>query len=162
LAVVLAALAPSTGGAGTTTGPVASCQGEEATIIVEPGEASTGDPFLGTQGDDVIVGSEERDSIRGLKGNDLICGGPNEDDLNGGHGRDELYGETDNDLLRGRFDRDVMNGGSDFNPVRRGNESVDKCRGEDPKPSKDNKVGDVAFECEQVNSALNFQNGENR
>jgi len=51
--------------------PVATCQGEPATIVAD----GTG-PVYGTDGPDVIVGTTGADTIYGGEGSDMICGGP--------------------------------------------------------------------------------------
>ncbi len=90
--VSLIALAPL-GVVGLGTGPATAettCDGKVPTIVVVPGEATTGTP-----GDDVILGSFAADRIDGGAGNDTICGLGNADTLVGGPGDDRLFGGLD-------------------------------------------------------------------
>ena len=48
--------------------------------------------FLGTAGNDSIVGSDGKDLIKGLGGSDVLYGGFGDDVLDGGAGNDVLYG----------------------------------------------------------------------
>ncbi len=77
--------------------------------------AATGNDVLtdiqsvwGTEGDDIISGSnidnelhgrEGDDALNGLAGNDLIFAGKGDDTITGGAGDDELYGADDDDLF---------------------------------------------------------------
>ena len=90
--VSLIALAPL-GVVGLGIGPATAettCDGKTPTIVVVPGEATTG-----TSGDDVILGSFAGDRIDGGAGNDTICGLGNADTLVGGPGDDRLFGGLD-------------------------------------------------------------------
>ncbi len=91
------------------------CQGEDATVWVDlfgnvVGGHFDGLPYfgilLGTQGDDVIVGTDGPDVIIGLSGDDVICGGDGDDRINGNNGDDSI------DAGDG-FDRVHGNGGHD-------------------------------------------------
>lgn len=114
-----------------------TCDGEPATIV--------GSGIIyGTDGPDVIVGSNKDDTIQGLGGDDIICGGNGEDELVGGggndrllggngrdrllggqgddrlfgdNGRDELSGETGDDVLTGGRAPDELDGGSGNNTL---------------------------------------------
>ncbi len=90
--VSLVALAPF-GVVGLTGGPATAettCDGRVPTIVVVPGQATTGTP-----GDDVILGTFAQDRIDGGAGNDTICGLGNADTLVGGPGDDRLLGGLD-------------------------------------------------------------------
>jgi Ca2+-binding RTX toxin-like protein len=92
IAVSFIALAPF-GVVGLVSSPAAAettCDGKVPTIVVVPGEATTGTP-----GDDVILGSFAQDRIDGGAGNDTICGLGNADTLVGGPGDDRLFGGLD-------------------------------------------------------------------
>jgi Ca2+-binding RTX toxin-like protein len=76
--------------------------------------------IVGTQGDDTLVGSPQRDVIQALGGedeiaslggDDLVCAGPGVDDVSGGRGDDELLGENGVDDLSGGAGDDVISGG---------------------------------------------------
>jgi uncharacterized protein len=66
----------------------------------------------GTEGDDVLVGTNKADVIMGLGGNDVIRGGNAEDVICGGAGNDRLAGENGDDVLSGGFGDDVLDGGN--------------------------------------------------
>ena len=81
-------LAPATPAAAATP----TCDGLEATIVAP---RTTGYPAAwvrGTEGDDVIVGTDGWDRIDGLGGDDVICGLDGTDHLVGGPGDDRLFG----------------------------------------------------------------------
>ena len=73
-----------------------SCNGLPATIVA----SGPGDPVMGTDGDDVIVGGTWRDQIDGLGGNDTICGGLGDDKIVPGPGDDWVEGGIANDEIR--------------------------------------------------------------
>jgi len=70
------------------------------------------DTFVGTTGDDVIVGTPHRDSIRGLAGADTLLGRSGNDAIRGNPGRDEIYGANGHDFLLGDRGNDVVFGGN--------------------------------------------------
>ena len=83
------------------------CFGVPSTMTALPGVTT-----YGTDGDDVIVGTEGSDRIRGGKGKDRICGLGGSDDLRGGSGRDRISGGAGDDLIYGDGGRhNVLNGG---------------------------------------------------
>jgi len=86
--------------------PGPSCNGVPATIVANAG----GGRLFGTQGDDVIVGSDQRDIIFGRGGNDIICSGDGSDRVYGGRGQDEIFGGAGADWLFGQRGDDVLNG----------------------------------------------------
>ncbi len=49
-------------------------------------------PFLGTAGNDTMIGTVDADILMGLGGNDSLSGGAGNDVLDGGAGNDTLYG----------------------------------------------------------------------
>ncbi|MEM9061266.1 MAG: calcium-binding protein, partial [Pseudomonadota bacterium] len=55
-------------------------------------------PFLGTAGDDVIVGTNLAETLTGLAGNDDLSAGARNDTLDGGTGNDTLQGGSGEDL----------------------------------------------------------------
>ena len=103
----LATLAILLSPAAATAQTAQFCKGVRATIV-------------GTEGDDVLRGTEQRDVIVALggddrivggRGNDLICAGRGRDVVTGGAGKDTIFGGTGNDLLRGGSARDTLDGG---------------------------------------------------
>ncbi|MFC0681980.1 ExeM/NucH family extracellular endonuclease [Lysobacter korlensis] len=66
--------------------------------------------ITGTEGDDVLRGTNRADVIMGLAGDDVITGGNGEDIICGGRGDDTLAGGNGDDLLLGGFGVDTLNG----------------------------------------------------
>ena len=69
-----------------------SCDGLPATIV---SLGAPGLPVLGTEGPDVIVGSDERDEIDGLGGDDVVCALGGSDLVDAGSGNDRVFGGDD-------------------------------------------------------------------
>lgn len=95
------------------------------------------DLLIGTDGDDVIVAGEGLDEIYGLGGNDTICGNRDGDVIDGGNGNDVIFGNEGadrliggfgNDDLRGGYWRDTLIGGAG-NDVMRGGRGTDVLLG---------------------------------
>ncbi|QKD83156.1 hypothetical protein HPC62_13985 [Thermoleptolyngbya sichuanensis A183] len=61
-----------------------------------------------TNGNDLLIGTPQKDAIAGLNGNDTILGLGANDTLTGGRGNDTLFGGAGNDTLRGNQGRDVF------------------------------------------------------
>jgi VCBS repeat-containing protein len=75
----------------------------------------------GTNGADVVYGTEGEDTISGMKGNDFlygeaggdtIHGNAGHDYISGGDGDDQLFGDKGNDYLFGGTGHDHLSGGS--------------------------------------------------
>lgn len=66
---------------------------------------------VGTNGDDVIIGTVGDDDIDGGNGNDRIFGNSGNDKINGGNGSDRLVGGDGDDELRGGNGNDTLIGG---------------------------------------------------
>lgn len=99
-----------------------TCNGQAATIYVNAqgrivGGADNGKVYRGelkgTNGADVIVGTNAKDEIEGKGGNDVICGGNGNDELEGGSGNDKLFGEAGKDELKGDDGNDTLTGGTE-------------------------------------------------
>jgi Ca2+-binding RTX toxin-like protein len=99
-------------------------------------------PFTGTRGKDIIVGSRFGDRIRGIGGADTLRARRGADCLSGGRGVDRLLGEGGNDRLLGNGaadrlfggpgrDRMVGGGGNDGLGGRGGNDRLSGGRGPD-------------------------------
>ncbi|BAZ32395.1 hypothetical protein NIES4074_49000 [Cylindrospermum sp. NIES-4074] len=69
------------------------------------------DTLNGLGGNDIIFGLGGKDKINGGSGNDILNGGTGDDTLNGGSGNDILNGDTGNDTLLGSSGNDTLNGG---------------------------------------------------
>ncbi len=103
---VVIALGRNNPDAGVTGSGIYVCEGERATIV-------------GTDGDDVIRGTGDRDGIHARRGDDvvlrstgadLICGGKGADELNGGRGEDTLNGGEGVDVCNGHQALDTFKG----------------------------------------------------
>jgi predicted extracellular nuclease len=66
--------------------------------------------ITGTDGADVLRGTNGVDVIMGLGGNDTITGGNADDVICGGAGNDRLTGDNGNDVLVGGFGDDTLEG----------------------------------------------------
>ena len=84
-----------------------TCKGEPVTIVGTEGD----NELTGTPERDVISGLGGRDEMSGLAGKDLICGGKGKDTLRGGKGKDKLYGQKGKDKLAGGGGKDRCVGG---------------------------------------------------
>jgi len=92
----------------------ASCGGLTVTVDIGAGD-------LPTDGDDVILGTQD--------GDDIIFGGDGDDRLRGGDGEDELRGEAGVDNLSGGRDSDVVDGGAGDDDAVRGGTGDDMITG---------------------------------
>ena len=88
----------------------------------------------GTQGNDDLVGTSQRDTITGLGGNDRFNGCSGDDTLNGNSGNDGIAGGPDDDNLHGNEGNDYLQGdtgsdslyGNEGNDIFIGNEDRDR------------------------------------
>nr|VFJ87836.1 MAG: Hemolysin-type calcium-binding repeat-containing protein [Candidatus Kentron sp. H]VFJ89545.1 MAG: Hemolysin-type calcium-binding repeat-containing protein [Candidatus Kentron sp. H]VFJ96235.1 MAG: Hemolysin-type calcium-binding repeat-containing protein [Candidatus Kentron sp. H] len=86
---------------------IPKCAGQTATCIGTEGI----DLILGSDHSDVIVAGAGNDVVHGDAEGDIICGGPGNDSLMGARGADHLFGGPGNDWLFGAPDGDELNGG---------------------------------------------------
>ena len=93
--------------------------------------------IVGTEGDDVLIGTERSDKIWGkggddiifgLGGNDKIWGGDGDDIVSGGNGHDRIWGGDGSDILAGDTGHDRISGG-DANDQLFGGEGHDRLYG---------------------------------
>ncbi|HEX2196328.1 MAG TPA: calcium-binding protein, partial [Actinomycetota bacterium] len=112
-------------------------QGETNDISVMHWEAEARCDITGTNGPDVLEGSDASEKICGFGGNDTIRGGGGNDVIGGGAGRDELRGNAGNDRVNGGAGRDRAFGGQGSDRVSggggpdvvNGHRSNDRLRG---------------------------------
>jgi|GEM_PF-2465007 len=144
----------------TVTG---TCVGRTPTMRGTNGD----DVLVGTDGPDVIVTGTGRDIIDGLGGDDLICAGRDNDIINGGPGNDVLYGNEAADTLNGGFGndelhgglwRDTLNGGPG-NDILRGGSGPDTIRGGAGNDTAFGWQGQDVIEGGAGNDRLNGQAG---
>lgn len=83
------------------------CNGKEATCVGTDGH----DIVWGTDGPDVIYVGAGNDIVQGDDGADTICGGPGNDSIHGARGDDHLFGGDGSDWLFGARGRDALWGG---------------------------------------------------
>jgi Ca2+-binding RTX toxin-like protein len=89
----------------------------------------------GTQGDDVILGTDGDDLIFGLAGNDVISGGTGNDCIFGGYGDDIISGDNGDDTIIGNSGHDILKGESGIDVIYSnsgsdvidGGEDIDRC-----------------------------------
>ena len=100
-------------------GPVPACAWPEIARAADTSVVHRDCTIVGTEADDVLQGTGERDVICGyqgddvikaLAGRDIVYGGTGKDRIRGGPGRDSLYGEAGNDRLHGGTDEDSLYG----------------------------------------------------
>jgi Ca2+-binding RTX toxin-like protein len=71
-----------------------------------------GNKIEGTAGDDILIGTENKDIIHGYAGNDVLHGGEGDDYICGGKGDDKIYGDDGDDLLCGGAGNNIIFGGN--------------------------------------------------
>jgi Ca2+-binding RTX toxin-like protein len=106
-------------------GEIPVCGGQPATCVGTEGR----DLILGTEEDDVIVAGGGNDVVHGDAEDDIVCGGPGNDSLMGARGADRLFGGPGNDWLFGAKGNDELNGGEGDNDVLWGGPGVDNLNG---------------------------------
>jgi hypothetical protein len=105
--------------------PVPTCQGRRASCVGTEGD----DLLWGTEDDEVIVAGAGDDVIHGDEGDDVICAGPGDDAVHGAHGDDFLFGEEGDDLLFGAQGKDSLYGGEGDRDVLWGGPGLDYLDG---------------------------------
>ena len=103
---------------------ILTCQGLPATIVGSPGD----DVLRGTDDRDIIFGGGGDDVIYGLDGADLICGGFGDDEIIAGNGNDEVHAGPGLDTVRGNDGADLIFGGHGHDDLE-GNGGNDEVRG---------------------------------
>lgn len=78
-----------------TAAPAATCNGKTVTIFIQPGETSV----FGTDGDDVIQGSQGAEDIYGAGGNDTVCALGGDDFISGDDGYDTVFAGAGDDRI---------------------------------------------------------------
>jgi len=107
----VATLALAVSGGAAPSSESTACKGIPETI--------TG--LTGTNGHDVIVGTESSDEIDGKGGNDLVCAKQGDDTILGGTGNDLILSNAGNDAAQGGLGDDKVKGNA-------GGDGCGKCK----------------------------------
>ncbi len=125
------------GSASTGTGSDDALFNVENVIGSDGNDVITGSQYTnlirGGEGNDIIDGAFGRDTIEGDQGNDTILGGASDDIISGNEGEDVLFGGTGDDIVYGGEDRDQLfgNDGVDELIAGSGNDYVNGGAGND-------------------------------
>ena len=106
----------------------------------------------GTEGDDILIGTENNDAINGLGGDDVLQGENGRDTLSGGDGDDTIGGDNGADFLLGGEGEDILAGGDGADRIE-GNLSDDLIAG---------GRGDDSLFAGAGNDTLNGDSGNDR
>ena len=99
------------------------------------------DLLIGTTLPDLIFAKGGDDIISGNKGNDCILGGEGNDIIFGNAGNDNIFGQSGNDILKGHSGEDYIFGGLGFDIID-GGDDIDTCR------IIDEQNSDLVVKCE--------------
>lgn len=88
----------------------------------------SGNPLIGTSGNDTLIGNEGNNRMLGAGGNDNMNGQGGNDTIFGGKGADKLFGGAGDDQLNGGKQSDDLNGGTGNDTLKGGNGN-DKAKG---------------------------------
>ncbi len=91
------------------------------------------DDIVGTPKPDNLIGGQGNDIIRGLGSRDFIRGGAGNDTIYGGRGGDVLFGEKGNDTIYGEKGNDFISGGNGQDTIYggKGNDLISGGKGDD-------------------------------
>ena len=109
--------------------------------------------FIGTDGDDLLVGTEGRDAIYALDGDDLIVGTGRRDRLHGDEGDDNIAGGDGDDQIHGGAGDDLIHGGGG-NDLIFGGTGDDLIYGGDGDDSIDGGLGDDQLHGDSGNDKI--------
>jgi uncharacterized repeat protein (TIGR01451 family) len=108
--------------AANITCDIVGTDGDDVLVGTAPGESICGlggdDHLIGLGAGDVLVGGPGDDILHGEAGDDLLRGGSGEDQLYGQSGADDLSGGDDDDSLFGGSGFDTLDGGSGFDTCK--------------------------------------------
>jgi len=99
------------------------------------------DLLIGTTLPDLIFAKGGDDIISGSKGNDCILGGEGNDIIFGNEGNDNISGQSGNDIIKGHSGDDYVSGGLGFDIID-GGDDLDTCR------IIDEQNSDLVVKCE--------------
>lgn len=110
---------------GAESGAAPMCDGKRATIVGTDGD----DVIHGTDKADVIWGGPGDDTIYAGLGNDIICGGAGDDLIHGGRGNDWVEGGAGTDSVFGDLGDDHVSGGPGNQDEMSGGLGIDTVNG---------------------------------
>jgi Ca2+-binding RTX toxin-like protein len=105
------------------------------------------DILMGTILPDLIFAKGGDDIITGSKGNDCILGGDGNDIIFGNEGNDNISGQDGNDIIKGNSGEDFVFGGLGFDVID-GGEDIDICK------IIDEQNNDIIIKCESNSSEI--------
>ena len=109
------------------TNPPADESVDVSPVTVQAGDSS--DPQIsGTDGNDILYGSDTADWIEGGAGDDIMHGENGADTLSGGEGNDTITGGNGDDILTGGAGDDALQG-SDGDDLASGGDGNDAVQG---------------------------------
>ncbi|AFZ32023.1 Hemolysin-type calcium-binding region [Gloeocapsa sp. PCC 7428] len=114
--------------------------------------------IIGSNGSDIIVGTDFNDLILGLAGADIITGDGGNDTIRGGAGADILDGDSGRDLLIGGTGNDTLAGGSGRDTLT-GGLGADRFNFDSPNEGTDIITDFIAADDTIVVSPRNFGGG---
>ncbi len=136
------------------------CDGKPATCVGTDGH----DLIWGSDSVDVIVAGAGNDVIQGDAGDDTICGGDGNDAIHGARGDDTLFGEEGDDFVFGAVDNDVLWGGAgDFDVLfgGPGHDRLDGGPGKYDVCMKQREGAEVNIEsCETIYPPMGYRHDE--
>ncbi|MDP3987987.1 MAG: calcium-binding protein [Candidatus Levybacteria bacterium] len=127
----------------------------------------SGNPIFGTQGRDVIRGTngndlifafEGDDVVNGSNGDDCVVGGPGNDTINNSNGNDVIFGNEGNDRLNGSNGNDIILGGSGNDTIK-GSNGNDQINGNEGNDDVDGSNGNDVILGNEGNDTLRGGNG---
>ncbi|MDO8269346.1 MAG: calcium-binding protein [Candidatus Levybacteria bacterium] len=104
------------------------------------------DVVNGKEGNDCIVGGDGSDSLHGQGGNDVILGGNGSDAIQGDAGNDWLYGQDGSDSVKGASGNDHLFGGNGSDSLK-GDGGTDSADGGANSDSCNAETEDVSCEA---------------
>ena len=124
------------------------------------GITCTGGDCPGTEGDDIICGSEYADTIFAGKGDDQVCAGDGNDVIHGGFGDDAIDGEGDDETIHGGWGDDNMVGGEGDDTILAGRCNDEVNGGEGDEYAGDTCLGGLGSDYFTVDSCENADLGQ--
>ncbi|MBE9037888.1 calcium-binding protein [aff. Roholtiella sp. LEGE 12411] len=123
--------------------------------------SNRGEQIFGLGGNDVIQGLGGNDEIFGDAGNDNIFGGNGRDTVEGGAGNDLIFGDAGNDTLAGNEGRDDISGGDGNDTIDGGNNS-DRLNGDAGNDNISGGDSDDIIDGGDGNDTIDGGNGNDR